>query len=115
MRLSREENAILYLTVCTVCAVMIITVVQRYKPLDFLTREPQWRLLDSGREAKELMVFVKGAVATPGLYRLAYGSRVAHAVNAARILPDAAPGELALAEFIADGDTIDVPRVQRKQ
>ena len=59
----------------------------------------------------EALVFVSGAVAQPGLYRLSTGARVADAIAAAGgITPEADPGRLPnLSARIHDGHQINVP------
>ncbi len=66
--------------------------------------------LDPGAPAMAL-VFVSGAVARPGLYRLSPGARIADAIAAAGgITPDADPGRLPdLAERVHDGHQVNVP------
>jgi competence protein ComEA len=62
-------------------------------------------------QAPEALVFVSGAVAQPGLYRLSTGARVADAIAAAGgIMPDADRGRLPnLSARIHDGHQINVP------
>jgi competence protein ComEA len=66
--------------------------------------------LDPGAPAAAL-VFVSGAVAHPGLYRLSAGARIADAIAAAGgITPDADPGRLPdLASRVHDGHQVNVP------
>jgi competence protein ComEA len=55
------------------------------------------------------LVHVEGAVAQPGIYSLAPGSRLSDAVEAAGgLLPEADPSRLNLASFITDGQRITV-------
>ena len=59
-----------------------------------------------------LVVHVAGAVARPGVYELAPGSRVQAAVDAAGgAAPGADPGALNLAAPVADGERVYVPLV----
>jgi competence protein ComEA len=62
----------------------------------------------------DILVFVSGAVAHPGLYRLAPGARVADAIAVAGgMTPDADPGRLPdLAARIHDGKQVNVPFVR---
>ncbi|MFO7171690.1 MAG: ComEA family DNA-binding protein [Bacillota bacterium] len=64
----------------------------------------------TGPEAGEIVVHVSGAVAAPGVYRLAPGARVHDAVAAARPLPEAVPDALNLAAALQDGEKVYVPR-----
>lgn len=58
-----------------------------------------------------VIVHVAGAVARPGLYRLAAESRLADAVDAAGgFLPDADPDSVNLAARLNDGERIYLPR-----
>ena len=57
-----------------------------------------------------LSVYVSGAVARPGVYRLPQGSRVQDAIlTAGEALPGADLAALNLAAPLADGDRVDVP------
>ena len=59
-----------------------------------------------------LSVYVSGAVATPGVYTLPEGSRIAAAVKAAGgMLPGAETNNINLALLIADGQQINVPGI----
>ena len=59
-----------------------------------------------------LTVYVSGAVATPGVYTLPEGSRIAAAVKAAGgMLPGAETNNINLALLIADGQQINVPGI----
>lgn len=62
--------------------------------------------------APSAVVYVAGAVARPGLYRLATGARADDAVRlAGGMRPGADPVAVNLAARVADGDEIVVPRV----
>lgn len=55
----------------------------------------------------EVFVHVAGAVAKPGLYRLAAGSRVGDAIAAAGgLLADAEPSSVNLARVVSDGEQV---------
>jgi competence protein ComEA len=59
-----------------------------------------------------LIVYVSGAVATPGVYALPEGSRVEAAVNeAGGLLPGAEANNINLAMLIEDGQQIVVPGI----
>ncbi len=59
-----------------------------------------------------LMVYVSGAVATPGVYTLPVGSRVDAAIQAAGgFLPGAEQEGINLAKPLEDGQQIDVPGI----
>ena len=59
-----------------------------------------------------LMVYISGAVATPGVYTLPEGSRVDAAVQAAGgLLPGAEQDSINLAKLLEDGQQINVPGV----
>lgn len=58
-----------------------------------------------------VVVYVAGAVVRPGVYELAAGSRVVDALRAAGgLAPSADPSTLNLAQRLADGERIYVPR-----
>lgn len=60
----------------------------------------------------EAVVYVAGAVAKPGIYRIPPGSRAAYAIAlAGGMLPGADPLAINLAERISDGDEIAVLRI----
>lgn len=62
--------------------------------------------------AAEVHVHIAGAVAEPGVYRLAAGDRVADLVEAAGgLTADAQPDLLNLAAVLSDGSQVYVPRV----
>lgn len=59
-----------------------------------------------------LVVYVSGAVLTPGVYTLPPGSRVTDALEAAGgLAAQADPERLNLAQVLTDGQKIDVPEV----
>jgi competence protein ComEA len=59
-----------------------------------------------------VIVQAAGAVAQPGLYRLAAGSRVDDLVHAAGgLAPDADPDRVNLAALLTDGEKVYIPRV----
>ncbi len=67
---------------------------------------------DATVPATEVYVHVFGAVASPGLYRLADGSRVVDAVAAAGgLIEGADEGAINLARPLADGEQLRVPLV----
>ena len=64
------------------------------------------------RDGGEVVIYVAGAVANPGVYGLPAGSRVADALKAAGgLLGEADPGQLNLAEKVRDGQKVHVPRM----
>ena len=66
----------------------------------------------SATATHSLVVYVAGAVSTPGVYELAAAARVDDAVAAAGgLAPDADLEALNLAAFVSDGDRVFVPRV----
>lgn len=68
---------------------------------------PLGSVTPSGSEQTPLQVHVLGAVRTPGVVRLAQGSRVQDALEAAGGLTDQArPGELNMAAVVSDGSQI---------
>jgi competence protein ComEA len=69
---------------------------------------------DSPAHKRMVLVYVSGAVASPGLYRLASGLRVGDAIAAAGgLLPDSDPDRLPnLAGRLTDGKQIKVPRLK---
>jgi competence protein ComEA len=57
-----------------------------------------------------ITVYISGAVATPGVYSLPFGSRVEAAINASGgFLPGAEQEKVNLAAILDDGQQIDVP------
>jgi competence protein ComEA len=68
--------------------------------------------VDRGGTVRTIEIFVSGAVAVPGMYRLQVGLRVADAIAAAGgLLPDADPDHLPdLAARLTDGKQVKVPR-----
>lgn len=65
---------------------------------------------EKAADAGGVVVHVTGAVARPGVYRLASGSRVHDAVQqAGGALPNGFSGALNLAAVLSDGERIDVP------
>jgi competence protein ComEA len=78
-----------------------------------VTWEPHRRRDSPGRAA---LVYVVGAVARPGLYRIDGDARAVDAVRAAGGLkPSADPAAINLAAFVRDGDEIVVPTVGQSQ
>lgn len=77
-----------------------------------LSRSPA---LAAPAPASRLLVFVSGAVAHPGLYRLASGARITDAISAAGgVLPNADAGHLPdLAAVVHDGRQVNVPFARR--
>ena len=69
---------------------------------------------DQAAAARMVLVYVSGAVASPGLYRLPSGLRVGDAIAAAGgLLPDADPDRLPnLAGKLTDGKQIKVARLK---
>lgn len=60
----------------------------------------------------EVVVLLQGAVDAPGIYRLAKGARVHHAIEAAGgTNPDADLGDINLAAHLIDGSTLTVPAI----
>jgi competence protein ComEA len=67
---------------------------------------------NSGASRQELTVHVAGAVNSPGLYKVAEGSRVADALSkAGGAAPDAMLDNLNLAAKLKDGEKVLVPRL----
>lgn len=65
----------------------------------------------SAAAAERVVVYVAGAVTSPGVYRVRAGGRVADALDAAGgPLPDADVVRLNLAAVVADGERVYVPR-----
>lgn len=65
---------------------------------------------------RTVLVFVSGAVANPGIYRLPAGQRISDAIAAAGgLLPDADPDRLPnLAGKLTDGKQVKVPRLSSR-
>ena len=60
----------------------------------------------------QLTIYVSGAVASPGVYTLADGSRVQDAIQAAGgLVPGAEAERINLAALLKDGQQIDVPGI----
>ncbi len=61
-------------------------------------------------ECAQVVVYVSGAVAQPGVYSLAEGSRVNDAIVAAGgLADDAQPSQVNLARVVSDGEQIAIP------
>lgn len=98
MRLSEDGLTILLVVACGLLAA--IALVPRW-----LERPAPLRV-----EVPDVQVSIEGSVARPGVYRLAWGARVADLVSAAGgMLPGAAHELVALAEPLTDGDVVQVP------
>ena len=65
--------------------------------------------------AAEVYVDVDGAVVSPGVYRLKDGARVAQAIDAAGLAPEADVTGLNRASKVVDGQKIHVPTVGEQQ
>lgn len=64
-------------------------------------------------ESQKLCVFVCGAVVSPGVYELPVGSRVNDAVEAAGGMTEKASATyLNLAEYVSDGQKVEVPTLE---
>lgn len=63
----------------------------------------------AGNKVKELAVHVSGAVARPGLYRVAQGARVADALDKAGPTEEADLNAINLAAALVDGQKVSVP------
>ncbi len=59
---------------------------------------------------EEIQVYVIGAVANPGVYKLSSDARILEAVEMARALPEADLEKINLAQKVEDGDAVLVPR-----
>ena len=69
-------------------------------------------LLSEASSAAEVTVHVAGAVASPGVYTLAQGSRVADAIEVAGgATGDALTGSINLARVVIDGEQVYVPAI----
>lgn len=103
MRWSRPEQVLVLLTVVAVLAGAAALVAAR-RPT------PSIRIFEAPAAA-ELVVQVDGAVARPGLYRLAPGARAADAIAAAGgVTPGADASLLNQARLLRDGERLTVPR-----
>ena len=68
------------------------------------------RALNSNPENDKIVVHIKGAVVSEGVYSLQRGSRIQDAVlSAGGFSPDAAGSSINLAERVCDGDEIIIP------
>lgn len=68
----------------------------------------------SGGEDPRVVVYVSGAVATPGVYSLGEGSRVNDAVElAGGFLENADPSSVNLARVVSDGEQISIPTTEQ--
>lgn len=76
-----------------------------------LTAPPTGSVDSPGPPGEVILVHVAGAVRRPGLYEMAAGARIADAIDLARgPRPVADLDAMNLAEPLADGQKIDVPR-----
>ena len=76
-----------------------------------VTEEP-----DGAKEEKTCLVYVCGAVVSPGVYELDDGSRIYEAVElAGGFMEDAAEDVLNLAESVTDGQMIRIPTEEEQE
>ena len=62
------------------------------------------------KSARQVVVYVSGAVRSPGVYELGEGSRVNDAIAAAGgLAEDAQPSQINLARVVSDGEQIAIP------
>lgn len=112
--ISRESLLSRRTLVIILGALLVLAGVGGFRYADFLLRDtagadsPGLRAVQD--EGSLIAVHVKGAVAEPGLYWLAPGSRVDDAVQAAGgALPEADLDNVNLAAFVSDGSQLYVP------
>ncbi len=68
----------------------------------------------SSEEEPRVVVYISGAVASPGVYSLSEGSRVNDVVElAGGFLENAEPSSVNLARVISDGEQISIPTVEQ--
>jgi competence protein ComEA len=82
---------------------------QAFVPSSADGRQPR---IPTVRSSAGIVVYVIGAVARPGLYRLTSTARADDAVRrAGGLIPNADPAGVNLAQRLADGDEVLVPRI----
>lgn len=113
--LTRQERTFLVALVAILCLGMGLVFLKRSLAVSITTIQEKEDSEKFKETSRGLLVLVKGAVRTPGIYRLPMGSRVVQAVRKAHPEPDADMMALGLAEFLKDGQTLIVPRVIQSQ
>jgi competence protein ComEA len=106
--------------VAVICTLMVLIAVGsvvayvRARPREISVT--QSKESSTGAEKRMLAVHVAGAVAKPGLYKLAEGTRVADALSmAGGATPDGMLDDVNLASRLKDGQKILVPRSRESQ
>jgi competence protein ComEA len=109
LHLTRQETRVIYsFLAILLLGISIVGVKQWVAGRDSFFHQARQTPV-SFQNHRELMVFVKGAVKYPGVYNLPVGSRILEAVQKATPKEDADILFLELAEFVRDGQTIEVP------
>ena len=99
----RRYQPFLFGLLAGLCATALLLIIAR-RPAEHAV------ILPPAPTARPLRVFVNGAVATPGVYRLPPGSIAQDALSAAgSVSPQADLSRVNLAQPLLDGDELDIP------
>ncbi|MBI1883012.1 MAG: helix-hairpin-helix domain-containing protein [Chlamydiae bacterium] len=109
--LSRQERFLLFALVAVLGIGSCLIALKRFAHWDLFSQQEHWRKVEPLPRHEDLWVLVKGAVEHEGIYHVPLGARVVEAVQKARPLAEADLMGLPLADFVKDGETLNVPRI----
>ncbi|EAR25438.1 Competence protein ComEA helix-hairpin-helix region [marine actinobacterium PHSC20C1] len=115
-RLRLRVGAVVVLVLVALgCAVLAAALTERPDAVELSRTAPGEQVGEFSLDSPALFVHVTGAVARPGLFQLAEGSRVIDAIAAAGGFTESANhDELNLARLLTDGEQFSVPEVGAK-